>query len=303
MSQGQTDYDLHWKIAITQYFRAFLEFFFPRIAAEIDWGRAWAPLDKELLPGRGDDEVGAREADLLFRVYRNTGEESWVLIHLEIQATRQALQVFEERVWVYAARTRLRYHRKVCSLAILADLSPSWRPHCFLEELWGCRMSLSFPTVKLLDLEKTLGPLSDNPFSWIVRFHLAAKRSKAGGVQRRSYKRAYLLAFWRAVRQGLLDRKDVNKLRTIENMIDGLLSLSHENDKLFRKELERDEEIGQMKKQMPRLTMFERWAREDALEEGRRWAEQERQRADEERQRAERFAQKLRELGVDPGSL
>ena len=113
-------------------------------------------MDKELLPDNAGDEVGRRDADLLFRVYRSTGEESWVLVHVEVQSQSQPSELFVERVWVYASRIRLRYQKKLCCLVVLADLSPRWKPERFVEELWGCEMSLRFPTVKLLELEKRL---------------------------------------------------------------------------------------------------------------------------------------------------
>ena len=42
------DYDSPWKDLLDRWQRPFLEFFFPRIAADIDWSRGFEFLDKEL---------------------------------------------------------------------------------------------------------------------------------------------------------------------------------------------------------------------------------------------------------------
>lgn len=305
-AKEKTDYDPHWKRGITDFFRPFLELFFPHIAADVDWGRGWESLDKELLPENADDEVGRRDADLLFRVYRSNGEESWVLIHVEVQSQNLPPTVLEERVWVYTSRIRLRYQKRLCCLVVLADLSRDWKPERFLEELWGFEISLRFPTVKLLELEKKLKTeptLSRNPFARITRIHLAAKRSTPNSAKRRSYKREFLLELLKAMRDGELDIQGMDQVKKLLSLLDGFLSLSAENDKLFKEELEHDEEIQQMKQETPYITTFERWARE----EERQRAEEERQRVEQllqqERQRAEQLAKRLRELGVDPDTL
>ena len=43
-----TDFDGAWKEALEQYFRPFLEFCFPDIAARVDWSKGFEFLDKEL---------------------------------------------------------------------------------------------------------------------------------------------------------------------------------------------------------------------------------------------------------------
>jgi len=42
------DYDSPWKEMLDAYFPAFMAFFFPAAAAEIDWSRGYESLDTEL---------------------------------------------------------------------------------------------------------------------------------------------------------------------------------------------------------------------------------------------------------------
>ena len=43
----QNDYDSPWKDILETWFREFMEFFFPDVAADIDWNRDHEFLDKE----------------------------------------------------------------------------------------------------------------------------------------------------------------------------------------------------------------------------------------------------------------
>ena len=62
----------------------------------------------------------------------------------------------------------------------LCDDRSGWRPDSFGYELWGCKVGISFPIVKVLDyidrwekLEK-----SDNPFTVIVMAHLKTQDTR-----------------------------------------------------------------------------------------------------------------------------
>jgi hypothetical protein len=81
----QTEYDSPCQQILQLYFEEFMLFFFPQAHREIDWTRQPEFLDKELEQVVRDAELGKRLADKLIKIYRTGGEESWILIHLEIQ--------------------------------------------------------------------------------------------------------------------------------------------------------------------------------------------------------------------------
>jgi hypothetical protein len=87
--------------------------------------------------------------DKLVKVWLKSGEEKWLLIHIEVQAEREG--DFPKRMYVYNYRIFDRYDREVISLAILADDDPNWRPGQYGYGRWGFRTSIEFPVVKLLD--------------------------------------------------------------------------------------------------------------------------------------------------------
>ena len=78
------EYDSPWKETIAFYFRDFLLFFFPSIAEDIEWEFGFEFLDTELQKIKRETETGRKAADKLVKVWRKTGEEQWVFLHIEI---------------------------------------------------------------------------------------------------------------------------------------------------------------------------------------------------------------------------
>ena len=123
-------------------------------------------------------DVGRRYVDKLVKVWTKDGQECWVLIHIEVQTTRD--EGFPKRMYVYNYRVFDRYNRAVASLAVLADDDPDWRPGEFWNSLFGCEAGLRFPAVKLLDFAAREAELetSDNPFARMVLAHLKAQQTR-----------------------------------------------------------------------------------------------------------------------------
>lgn len=145
----KTEYDSPWKQMLQLYFQDFMQFFFPQAHAQIDWSRGFVFLDKELQQVVRDAELGKRLVDKLVKIYRIGGEESWLLIHVEVQSQEE--DDFPKRMFVYNYRIFDRYDRSVASLAILGDDNIEWRPNQFGYDLFGCKVDFQFPVIKLLD--------------------------------------------------------------------------------------------------------------------------------------------------------
>jgi hypothetical protein len=142
-----TDFDTPWKEILESYFPDLIAFFFPQTYPQIEWNRGFEFLDKELQQVAPDAELGKRLVDKLVKIYRVGGEETWVLIHPEIQS--QPETDFAERMFVYNYRIYDRYRRRVASLAILGDENRTWRPQQFGYQLFGTEISFRFAIVKL----------------------------------------------------------------------------------------------------------------------------------------------------------
>ena len=148
-SRQPSDFDNPWKETLERFFPEFLAFFFPHAHADVDLAKGYEFLDKELKRVTREAAMGERRVDALVKIWHKNGVETWVLVHIEVQSQEEA--VFAERMYVYNYRLFDRFHKRVASLAILGDERVSWRPDRFEYALWGCRVSLEFPIVKLVD--------------------------------------------------------------------------------------------------------------------------------------------------------
>jgi hypothetical protein len=254
-----TDYDSPWKEALEVYFKPFLALFFPAIHADIDWSRRHEFLDKELQKIAPKSAGGWLYVDKLVKVWRKGGRETWLLIHIEVQTQRDPR--FPRRMFGYNRRITDRYNRTLVSLAVLADDEPRWRPDHYQEELWGCRVGMRWPTVKLLDYAGREAELeaSKSPFAKVVLAHLKALETRDDPSGRRQWK-------FRLVR-GLYERGFKSEdVRQLFRLIDWLMELPDALDPAFRRDFD-DYEEG---RRMPYVTSVERLAMLDMLEDALR---------------------------------
>jgi hypothetical protein len=258
MTAPNDQFDSPWKDILEAYFPDFMQFFFPHIYDEIDWSRGYDFLDQELQQVVRDAELGKRLADKLVKVWKHGGEETWVLIHAEIQ--NQEESDFSKRIFVYYYRLLDRYDRPIVSLAILGDDRKSWRPQPYQAELWGCEVNFRFPIVKLMDYETRWPELeaSLNPFAIVVMAHLKTKETRKDPEARKEWKfrltrQLYEQGF---ARQDILD---------LYRFLDWLMVLPEGLKQAFRSELQQYEQ----ERQMPYVTSNEQMAKAEGRAEGR----------------------------------
>ena len=205
-----------------------------------------------------DAELGKRLADKLVKVWKLSGEETWVLIHIEIQSQEEGQ--FGERMFVYYYRLRDKYDLPIASLAILGDERDTWRSQPFESELWGCEVSFRFPIIKLLDYLPRWAELeaSQNPFAIVVMAHLKTKETRNDAVARREWK----FKLTRMLYERGYERQDILNLF---RFIDWILELPEDLKRSFRDELEAYER----EQQMPYVTSIERMGIEQGKEQER----------------------------------
>jgi hypothetical protein len=248
------DYDSPWKEALDAYFEAFVALLFPEVHSQIDWARGYESLDKEFQQVVREAELGRRYVDKLVKVWTTGGVECWVLIHVEVQTTRDA--AFPQRMYVYNYRVFDRYNRPVASLAVLADDDPNWRPSAFHSRLFGCAAGIDFPAVKLLDFAAHEAELeaSSNPFAKVVLAHLKARQTDGDPPGRHAWK----LRLVRGLYERGFSAKDVRELFRV---IDWLMELPLPLEQVFWKDLAKIQEEGHM----PFMTTPERVGRRAGL--------------------------------------
>jgi hypothetical protein len=252
-----SDYDSPWKEALDVYFEPFVALVFPQVHRQIDWSRGYESLDKEFQQVVREAEVGRRYVDKLVKVWTKEGIECWVLIHVEVQTTRDP--EFPERMYVYNYRVFDRYKKPVASLAVLADDDPEWRPTKFHNTLFGCEAGIRFPGVKLLDFaahEATL-EASSNPFAQVVLAHLKARQTLGDPASRHAWK----VRLVRNLYERGFSAKDVRELFRV---IDWLMELPPALAHMFTQELD----MIQEERSMPYITSTERIWRGEGLRRG-----------------------------------
>ncbi len=224
-----------------------MAFFFPDAHSQIDWERGFEFLDSEFRQVVRDAELGKRFVDKLVKLYLTDGEETWVLIHLEIQSQYES--TFAERIYVYNYRIYDRYRRKVASFIVLGDDSPTWRPSEFGYELLGTTINISYPVLKLLDRGQEWDALEENtnPFATVVMAHLKASQTRLDREERLRWK----LSLTRRLYQQGYQRQDIINLFSF---IDWVMTLPDNLETQFWTEVRQFEE----EQQMPYITSVER---------------------------------------------
>ncbi len=249
--------DSPWKEVLEDLFEEFLEFFFPEVHRDIDFGKGYEFLDKELQQIIVESEAGARVVDKLAKVFLHDGGEGWLLIHIEIQGYTQ--EVFPERMFVYNYRIFDRFQKEVVSLALLTDDDPRFRPHEYLRSRWGFGVHCWFPTAKIVDYRSCLDELenSSQPFALIVRAFLKTLEVEGNAQEAYRWKKTFLLELYRLG----MSRETIRK---IYKFIDWVMRLPKEMEQQLFIDIKTIEE----KTKMPHLTTAERIGMEKGMEKG-----------------------------------
>ena len=96
---GEITKDQVWKSAIENYFEEFMQYFAPDISRDIDFSKGYVNLDKELARLAPKSEQMHRRCDALLQVTMKSGEEEYVLIHIEMQGYDD--REFAKRMYQY----------------------------------------------------------------------------------------------------------------------------------------------------------------------------------------------------------
>jgi len=254
-----SEFDGPWKVGVELFLESFILLLFKQAHAQIDWTRKPESLDKELQAIAPEGETGRLVVDLLFKVWLKSGEEQWILIHIEIQSQR--VSNFSVRMFGYNYRTFDRYRRPVASFAVLADDDASWRPDSFGYNVLGCKLSFEFPTVKLLDIpDETLEQeKNSNPIATLVLAHRRTQQTHGNASERMVWK----LRLIRGLYEGGLKPDDARRLL---RLVYWMMDLPMELERQLWKQVEAIEQ----EKHMPHLLPFEIWALERGKDEGRK---------------------------------
>ena len=242
---------------IEHYFPEFMAFFFPSIAADLDWSKKYEFLDKELQKIVRKAKTGRGYVDKLVKVWRKDGTDLWLLIHIEVQS--QVDEGFTERMYIYNYRIYDLYKQAVISLALLADDDIAWRPNAFGYSYGGFTLNMTFPAIKLLDYQAKWADLetNSNPFAVVVMAHLKA-------VETRRYPKSRLR--WKIELVRSLYARGWSRANVWElfRFLDWVLTLPEHYELQFEQAVKELEETDKMRY----VTSIERRAIQKGVEQG-----------------------------------
>ncbi len=242
-----SDYDGAWKEALRRFLREFVAQYFPLVDAAIDWTCEPEWCDKELSQVIGQSGKRNRQVDVLVKVRLLTGQEQWILVHLEIQSSYE--EGFVSRISLYNAGIYWICQRRVLTLVVLADLRRGWVPDEEVFQVGPFESRLKFPVCKLIDHLDTDWRDNDSLPVLVARAQIEALRTAGDPEGRYRAKRGLVL--------GLYDLGyNEQEIREIFGLLDWMMHLRVDLEKQLTREIVEFEEA----RKMPYITSVEQFA-------------------------------------------
>ena len=210
--------DILWKGVLEDIFDDFLRFFNPDAEKLLDIDRGFEFLDKELeqvFPPE-NDEYSPKVIDKLVKVFTRSGQEKWVLVHVEVQGQYQ--QDFARRMFTYFYRLLDKYQKPITAYAIFTEAISKERPNSFEIEFMGTSLNYTFNTYKIASQSNEELHASNNPFAMVV---LTAKTALAGkDIKDSSERDVFLLNLKLELARQLLGKQIAKeKIRVLMNFL------------------------------------------------------------------------------------
>jgi len=242
-----SDFDGAWKEALRRFLRQFVAKYFPLVDAAIDWTCEPQWCDKELSQVIGQSGKRNRRVDVLVKVRLVTGQEQWILLHLEIQSAFEA--GFASRISLYNAGIYWICQRRVLTLVVLADSRRGWAPDEDVFQVGPFESRLKFPVCKLIDRLETDWRDDHSLPVLVARAQIEALRTAGDPEGRYRAKRKLVL--------GLYDLGyNEEQVRDIFGLLDWMMHLRVDLEKRLTREIAEFEEA----RKMPYITSVERFA-------------------------------------------
>ena len=134
-------------------------------------------MDKELEQLFPSEQVkDPKFVDKLVKVYSKTGDERWILVHIEVQGYED--KKFGERMFTYFYRILDRYEKRITSIALFTDADKDFNPSVYEYEYLGTKLTFQFNSYKIIDQDEALLFEDDNPFAVVILTAILALKKK-----------------------------------------------------------------------------------------------------------------------------
>ena len=265
------DYDGLWKKLIYELFEEFVLFFAPDLFEGIDFLKEPEFLQQELFQEIIQEKKGKQIADQIVKVFLKSGEEKWMLIHIEVQGDPDPN--FSKRMFRYYYRIFDIYDRDIVAIALFTDASNQFRPSVYHRSSYGTALTYEYNIYKFNDQDEAGLTNSNNPFAIAVLAGRYANEAKKDAEKRYRFKSKLIRL--------LLQKNDYPKeerhiyLSALIYFIDYLLQIPIELTQKLRNEIIISEEEMEMmyldrKNPPPTWGEVKKMEREEGREEGQR---------------------------------
>ena len=250
-------YDEAWKEIIENLFEQFMYFYMPDLAEDIDFTKGFTFLDKEFQTIAGQSEDTSRILDKLIRVYLKNDEETWILVHIDVQ--EESKDDFAGRMFRYFYRIFDKYNKKIVSLALFTGTSRTYQLK-YDYNFYKTKLLYEYRHVKLVDYKEKHLLENKNLFALVTLAVKYSLKSKTDEEMRAKFIRKLIKLM---INRGYNKEDIANLIR----FIDVLLEV--EDEKLNRLIYEDIYELYKKEGGLMFLANFERKAMEQGLEQGR----------------------------------
>lgn len=163
---GPPDYDGLWKKVIGDLFEEFMLCFAPDLYKAIDFSKSPDFLEQELHKIIIKERKGRNVADQIVKVSLKSGEEKWILIHIEVQAKSSV--DFTKRMFRYFYRIYDKFDQEVYAIALITDDKKSKHPDHFHYSFHGTKVVYTYNVYKFHEHKIAGLEQSPNPFAAAV---------------------------------------------------------------------------------------------------------------------------------------
>lgn len=218
------DSDSHWKRLIFQWLGQFIDFYCPTLYEHLDTSRPYEFLDKEFEKIMQDDKKkGNKRCDALVKVFLKSGEEKWILIHIEVQHGPD--KHFAERMFVYFYRIYDKYKASVEPIAVFTGGDVPPKPaNAYISNGIVRQLKYEYAVYKVKDQKEAdkIATLeqSNNPFALVTLACLYVMKTKVTDYDKKNNRVAkkqqqrllFKLRLMRLLHQKGYDRKTIESL-------------------------------------------------------------------------------------------
>lgn len=224
--------DTLWKEIIEDLFDDFLAFFLPDLHVEVDASREPQFLEQELhqiIPSR--ERKGKRINDKLVKVYLKSGQEKWILVHIEVQGEYETN--FSERMFVYYYRIFDKYRQEITAIALFTGKKTPRKYDRYKTTVFGTSILYHYNAIRIKDYQEEDLIGAENPFALAVLAGLYALKTKDQHHKRMQFK-------FRLIRLALAQNYDRKKIVRLFIFVRYLLTLPEELELVFEQGIRDD---------------------------------------------------------------